>query len=225
MNTEHQHARVLHDGVWARLRKALPPLGRLNSLHYVAYRLGLAQPRTETSAAERECLRRHAAGKRRLAEIGVFQGVNTRTFRTGMHPDGVLLAVDPYPRFFFGIRGFGWARRIAHREVGRARNGRVVWVECRGQDAPAKVEVRPFLPVDFLFIDGDHGYEGLRGDWEAWREHIAPGGIVALHDSRNRRGRGAERFTQEVIRQDPDFVLLEEVDSLTVLRRHGPEKA
>ncbi len=212
-------------GLRARLRRMLQPLGRLNSQHYLAYRLGLARPRTETTAAERACLHRHAAGRKRLAEIGVFQGVNTKAFRQAMASDGVILAVDPFPRSFFGIRGFGWARRIAHREVGLVPNGRVVWLECRGQDAPVAAAARPFLPVDFLFIDGDHGYEGLRGDWEAWKDHIAPGGIVALHDSRNRRGRGAERFTHEVIRQDPDFVLLEEVDSLTVLRRRGPEES
>ena len=96
----------------------------LNSLHFIRYLLGLAPALTQTTDAERACLRRHAQGKRRLAEIGVFHGVNTRAFREAMAPDGVLLAVDPFPRRFFGIRGYGWARRIAHREVARGGNGR-----------------------------------------------------------------------------------------------------
>jgi len=37
-------------------------------------------------------------------------------------------------------------------------------------------------PIDFLFIDGDHSYEGCRGDIEAWRPHVKRGGIIALHD-------------------------------------------
>lgn len=191
----------------------------LNSLHYVRYRLGMASPSTQTSERERSCLRRHAAGKRRLAEIGVWHGVNTRAFREAMAPDGVLLAVDPFPRRFFGIRGFGWARRIAHREVARSGNGRVVWLECRGEEAPSLPAAQPFLPVDFIFIDGDHSYEGLQGDWRAWKDRVAPGGIVALHDSRQRDGCGSERFTQDVILADPDFVRVDEIDSLTVLRR------
>lgn len=191
----------------------------LNSLHYLKYRLGLAAALTQTTAAERACLGRHAQGKRRLAEIGVYHGVNTRAFRSGMHPEGVLLAVDPFPRSFFGVRGFGWARRIAHREVDRINNGQVLWIERLGKNVPALAEARPFLPVDFIFIDGDHSRAGLEGDWLAWKDHIAAEGVVALHDSRGRPGWGSESYTQEVILRDPLFSVLEEVDSLTVLRR------
>lgn len=191
----------------------------LNSLHYLRYRLGRAPALTQTTEAERAGLRRHAAGKRRLAEIGVYHGANTRAFRETMASDGVLLAVDPFPRRFFGIRGYGWARRIAHREVARSGNGRVVWLECRGEEAPSLPAAQPFLPVDFVFIDGDHSCAGLRGDWLAWKDRVAPGGIVALHDSRQRGGCGSERFTQDVILADPDFDRVDEIDSLTVLRR------
>ena len=191
----------------------------LNSLHYLNYRLGRASALTQTTEAERAGLRRHAQGRKRLAEIGVFHGVNTRAFREAMAADGVLLAVDPFPRRFFGIRGYGWARRIAHREVACSGNGRVVWLECRGEEAPSLPAAQPFLPVAFIFIDGDHSYEGLQGDWRAWKDRVAPGGIVALHDSRQRDGCGSERFTQDVILADPDFVRVDEIDSLTVLRR------
>ena len=192
---------------------------RLNSIHYVQYRLGLAAASTQTSEAERACLRRHAAGKRRLVEIGVWHGVNTRAFREAMSPEGVIIAVDPFHRCFFGVRGFGWARRIAHREVEKTKNGRVLWIERLGQEASSLGEVQPFLPVDFIFIDGDHSYEGLRGDWLAWKERVAAGGIVALHDSRGRNGCGSERFTQDVILKDSGFEQVDEIDSLTVLRR------
>jgi predicted O-methyltransferase YrrM len=36
--------------------------------------------------------------------------------------------------------------------------------------------------VDFVFIDGDHSYEGCKGDIEAWLPNIKPGGIIAIHD-------------------------------------------
>lgn len=38
-------------------------------------------------------------------------------------------------------------------------------------------------PYDFLFIDGDHSYEGVRNDWETFGALVRPGGIVMLHDS------------------------------------------
>jgi hypothetical protein len=38
------------------------------------------------------------------------------------------------------------------------------------------------LPIDFLFIDGDHSYEGCAGDIKAWLPHIKIGGYLAVHD-------------------------------------------
>jgi cephalosporin hydroxylase len=36
--------------------------------------------------------------------------------------------------------------------------------------------------VDFLFIDGDHTYEGVKSDFEMYSPLVREGGIVALHD-------------------------------------------
>jgi hypothetical protein len=37
-------------------------------------------------------------------------------------------------------------------------------------------------PVTFLYIDGLHTYKGCKGDFIAWRPHLAPGAIVAVDD-------------------------------------------
>lgn len=39
-------------------------------------------------------------------------------------------------------------------------------------------------PIDFLFIDGDHRYEGVRRDYELYRDLVRPGGLIAFHDIR-----------------------------------------
>lgn len=36
---------------------------------------------------------------------------------------------------------------------------------------------------DFAFIDGDHTYQGVRGDFDLWSLLIRPGGLVAFHDT------------------------------------------
>ena len=36
--------------------------------------------------------------------------------------------------------------------------------------------------LDLLFIDGDHTYEGVKADWQAYRRFLKPGSIVVFHD-------------------------------------------
>jgi predicted O-methyltransferase YrrM len=37
-------------------------------------------------------------------------------------------------------------------------------------------------PLSFLFIDGGHGADPARHDYEHWTPHVAPGGLLAIHD-------------------------------------------
>jgi MMP 1-O-methyltransferase len=37
-------------------------------------------------------------------------------------------------------------------------------------------------PLSFLFIDGGHGEEPARLDYEGWAPHVAVGGTLAIHD-------------------------------------------
>lgn len=188
--------------------------------HFMKWCCGIDAPTTQTTARERECLAKHATGKRRLVEIGVWEGVTARQIRQNMSPSATYFAVDPYPR---GRLGFSTQSLIAHRAVNSIDRGKVVWLRTTGAMAAVHPEVAG-QPVDWIFIDGDHSYEGLRADWTAWRDKIAPDGIVALHDSRATEDRpieqaGSVRFTQDTILIDPAFEKVDEVDSLTVLRR------
>ena len=38
------------------------------------------------------------------------------------------------------------------------------------------------IPIDLLFIDGAHTYEGVRGDILNLTPHVVPGGVVIFHD-------------------------------------------
>lgn len=189
--------------------------------HLLLWRAGLARAETQTTEAERACLARHAEGRRRLVEIGIWHGVTTTRLRDAMAPDGVLFAVDPYP---VGRLGFSAQRYIAQREVAAVANGTVRWLRSTGAEAGRAFATAGEEPVDFVFIDGDHSYEALEGDWTAWSPLVAPGGLMALHDSRSTPERpiedaGSVRYTTQVILRDPHFAVIDTVESLTVLRR------
>jgi predicted O-methyltransferase YrrM len=38
-------------------------------------------------------------------------------------------------------------------------------------------------PIDVLFIDGDHSFEGVTKDIRAWVPHVKRGGLLLFHDS------------------------------------------
>jgi len=57
--------------------------------------------------------------------------------------------------------------------------------------------------VDFLFIDGDHSYEGVKRDFEMYAEFVNAGGYIAFHDindTQRHRNRGVYvgKFWQEI---------------------------
>jgi predicted O-methyltransferase YrrM len=193
--------------------------------HLLLWSLGLAEAETQTSDTERDCLARHAKEKKCLVEIGVWHGVTTCRLLGAMASDGVLYAVDPYPA---GRFGFSAQRLIARREVSRIKNGELHWVRATGGEAGQKYATLGAALVDFVFIDGDHSFEALRGDWKTWSPLVAPKGIVILHDSRSSAIRriddaGSVIYTNQIILHDVRFELVETVDTLTVLERKSSD--
>jgi len=51
--------------------------------------------------------------------------------------------------------------------------------------------------LDFLFIDADHSYEGVKMDFEMYSPLVKSGGIIAFHDI-VLRGAGVEKFWNEI---------------------------
>lgn len=61
----------------------------------------------------------------------------------------------------------------------------LVFVRSDSHDAETKDRINRELSgkeIDFLFIDGDHTYEGVKEDFEMYKEFVSEGGIIAFHD-------------------------------------------
>jgi predicted O-methyltransferase YrrM len=182
---------------------------------WVKYRLGLVEARSQTTPAERDCLVRHARGRRSVVEIGVMHGVNTGLLRSVMDPSGTITGIDPLPP---GRLRVSFERWIAERELARHPRGRAVLLRKLSWEAALTWKT----PIDFLFVDGDHSWAGIERDWRDWSGLVIAGGILALHDSREVPGQTppeSVRFTAEVVLADPRFRTVDAVDSLTVLQR------
>lgn len=66
--------------------------------------------------------------------------------------------------------------------------------------------------LDFLFIDGDHTYDGVRSDFELYAELVQPGSLIAFHDilpHPPEKGVDVERFWRELAAARPHLELVE----------------
>jgi predicted O-methyltransferase YrrM len=68
------------------------------------------------------------------------------------------------------------------------------------------------LRCDFLFIDADHGYCGVRADFDAWSCKLNQDAILSFHDSNLP---GVSRLLSEIT----DWEEFDRVDTLSVWRR------
>jgi predicted O-methyltransferase YrrM len=118
----------------------------------------------------------------RVLEIGTDEGGTLFLWTRAAAPDARLVAVDTRPLgplaarspFALTLRGFTRARqRIA------------VVMPADSHDPSTREHVETLLggqPLDFLFLDGDHGYEGIWQDFRMYAPLVRPGGLVAFHD-------------------------------------------
>lgn len=219
------------------LRRATPDGLKHNvRLRALAVGSGLIPPRAMHSEEEAALLKRLCAGRRRVVELGVYEGGSAALFAGWLMPGAHLHLVDPFGEHPDALPA-GWGaleqstRRVVARAVRRRRGPgaggagdlEVQWHVALSQDLATTWRE----PIDLLFIDGDHSEEGCRRDWDGFHEHVAPDGVVLIHDSRVGRpgGRGLPGPTAVVdaLFRGPDALpgwrITDEVDRTTVVTR------
>jgi predicted O-methyltransferase YrrM len=153
-------------------------------LRALAVGLGVIPPRTMHSQADAALLLQVARGARRVVEIGVYEGSSAVGLCRALGPDAELHLVDPFGHHPDALpSGWGATEWATRRVVGRAarRGGpRTIWHVALSHEVAREWT----LPVDLVFIDGDHSEDGCRRDWEGWHRSVAPGGHVVFHDAR-----------------------------------------
>jgi predicted O-methyltransferase YrrM len=197
-------------------------------LRALAVGSGLIPPRTMHSDVEAELLRSLGRDARRVVEIGVYEGSSAVVLARVMGPEQELHLIDPFGHHAMALpAGWGATEKASRRVVARAaRHGgpRVQWHVAFSHDVAPRWE----LPIDLLFIDGDHAAEGVQRDWDDWHRFVAPGGHVLFHDARLTQpgGRGLEGPTRVVdaLLRSPDgppdgWAIAAEVDRTVAVRR------
>ena len=93
-------------------------------------------------------------------------------------------------------------------------------------DSPAVASLWA-TPLALVFIDGGHGAEPARRDYEGWSPHVAPGGLLAIHDVFENPADGGRPPYEIWCRALADGYFREQaaVGSLRVLQRIAPDPA
>jgi cephalosporin hydroxylase len=139
-----------------------------------------------------------------VLEIGTASGGTFFLLTRVASPDALLVSVD-LPQGGFGGGYAVWRGRL-YRSFARERQR----VELVRGDSHAEVthdRIRRLLDgrlVDFLFVDGDHTYEGVGRDFDDYAPLVRAGGLIAFHDivpggpGKHGDPGGVPRFWQEV---------------------------
>lgn len=189
--------------------------------------MGLRPALAQHTMTEHAAFKRLAQDAHRVVEIGVAEGVSALALREGMNKSGTLYLVDPF--HLSRVRALNLIKRVARRTVNGSSNGTVVWIEKFSADA-----VRGWQePIDVLLIDGDHAENAVEGDWRDWSVFVRPGGVVIFHDARvfengwTAPDYGPVKFANRAFRSgaERDWTIVEEIDSLVVVRRKGQRDA
>ena len=110
---------------------------------------------------------------RRVLEIGTAQGGTTFLLGRAIPTAEMLATVDLLPRHRNVLRFLCEPKCATH--------------VLRGSSAETKVQQRIAAllygaPLDLLFLDGDHCYDGVRKDYHWYSQFVRPGGLIVFHD-------------------------------------------
>ena len=119
-------------------------------------------------------------------EVGVWRGDFTRTMHDMLNPKRTI-GVDPYA-LYEGYTDKPDVNEFANQENLDKLYDRVLrkfqdsnWELIREQSVNA-ANMFANESIDFVYLDGDHKYEPVLADIEAWWPKIRPGGILSGHD-------------------------------------------
>jgi hypothetical protein len=126
-----------------------------------------------------------------VAEIGVWEGAFSRELLDRLEPVQLHL-VDPWafvPQYDESWYGGGVAqsqddmdnifRGVRDRFAKEIAGGRVVLHRTTSLNAAASIGAERF---DVVYIDGDHTYDAVRADLQAWAPLLNPDGVLAGDD-------------------------------------------
>ncbi len=141
-----------------------------------------------------------------IVEIGSFKGKSTVMLATVAKHYGLgpVVAIDPH--------NFNSAELQQHRKSPESSSYEEFLRNLETAGVSDDVEPhRAFSgtiasgwnrPIRFLWVDGDHSYQGAKTDFDGFSPYVTPHGIVAFHDALHEFAGPLRVFVEDVLRSD-----------------------
>jgi predicted O-methyltransferase YrrM len=151
-----------------------------------------------------------------VLEVGTASGGTLFLLTRVAAPDALLVSVD-LRRGQFGGGYPSWRAPLYRSFARKAQRVRLVRGDSHAAGTRQRIaRVLEGRPLDLLFVDGDHSYEGVKQDVADYAPLVRPGGIVAFHDivpggpGKHGDPGGVPTFWQELKAEHPDAIELVE---------------
>lgn len=124
----------------------------------------------------------HQLKPKTIVEIGTEKGGTLSIWCAIADPNATIVSID-LPG---GIHGGGypnWRKHVYRRFT--QPNQKLYLLRLDSHQADSRDRLKTLIPsegIDFLFIDGDHTYDGVKMDFEMYSPLVRRGGLVAFHD-------------------------------------------
>lgn len=103
-----------------------------------------------------------------VVEIGVHKGFSMMAWNKAFHPE-VLLGIDDEP--------------VLDHSVNAQLCNAIICENSHDLSSLDNLKTRLGGElIDFLFIDGDHTYQGAKLDYDMYSPLVGEGGVIAIHD-------------------------------------------
>jgi len=155
-----------------------------------------------------------------VLEVGSYRGRSATALALGAKSGGnaPVYAIEPHEQYVGVLGGtFGPADRQAFfRNVIKAGVAEQIRLVNLSSEVVSKGWSRP---IGMLWLDGDHSFEGVQRDFEAWAPFLVSDAVVAFHDAHD-PALGPRQMIDRLL-ADGDFEQFSAVGELVALRRRS----
>ena len=117
-----------------------------------------------------------------LVEIGTATGGTLFLFTRIADPEAMIISID-LPEGPYGKGYSKWKIHLYKSFIKDKQRIYCIRANSHESNTLKKIEgILKNLKIDFLFLDGDHTYTGVKSDFDMYSPLVKRGGIIAFHD-------------------------------------------